>query len=89
MRDKIKRCHICAIGVPKAEADHIGAERTFIEIMPEKFPDLVKDKFIDTRNSTNSKEQTLKKKINNPRHITIKLLKTIDKEKVLKVITGG
>lgn len=62
MREKIKRCHICATGVPKAEADHIGTERTFTEIMPEKSPDLVKDKFIDTRNSTNSKEQTLKKK---------------------------
>ena len=46
----------------------------------------MKDKYTDTRNSTNSKKDKLKKY--QLRHI-IKLIKTMDKEKVLKAVKMG
>ena len=56
MWDIIKRSHICDTGVPKAEGKDTDTERTVVEIVPGNFPYLVKDKFTDTRNSTNSRE---------------------------------
>ena len=46
----------------------------------------MKDKYTDTRNSTNSKKDKLKKY--QLRHM-IKLIKTMDKEKVLKAVKMG
>lgn len=61
MRDNVKRCHICVTEAPKAETDHIGTERTYIEIMSGKFQDLLKDKFIDTGTQQTPKNINRKK----------------------------
>lgn len=57
-RTKSKDLTFVSLESLKAEAKDVGAGRVFIEIMPENFSNLAKDKFTDTRN-----QQTPKRKL--------------------------
>lgn len=71
---KVIKLAIHKTGVPK---ERISAENIFEEIVPENFPNLVKEMFIDPRNSANPTRINLKKTM--PIYIITELLKTEDK----------
>ena len=70
-------------GVYKGVERQKGQKKIFEEIMGEAFKFYENDKFRNLRNSQTSSTRNLKK--TKLRHIIIKLLKTIDKDKVLKL----
>ena len=70
-------------GVYKGEERQKVQKKIFEEIMGEAFKFDENDTFKNLRNSQTSSKRNLKK--TNPRHIIIKLLKTINKDKVLKL----
>ena len=81
--DNVKHTNICIIGVPEGEEKEKGTEKIFQEIIAENFPHMGKEPLTQIQ-----EEQRVPYKIsprrNTPRHISIKLTKIKDKEKILK-----
>ena len=81
----IKRSKIYAIRLSKGKETVIRAKEIFKEIMAKIFPNLVKEK----KKKQLSKYQFMNLASSNkvlPTHIEIKLLKTMNKEQILKVV---
>uniref|UniRef100_A0A8D1SPW4 L1 transposable element RRM domain-containing protein n=1 Tax=Sus scrofa TaxID=9823 RepID=A0A8D1SPW4_PIG len=80
--DNIKWANPCIIGIPEGEEKEKGIENIFEEIMAENFPNLKKAdiKIQEAQRAPN------KLNPNRPtsRHITIKMAKVKDKERILK-----
>ena len=80
--DNIKWANLCIIGIPGGEEKEKGIENIFEEIMAENFPNLK-----DTDIKIQEAQRALNKLNLNrptPRHITIKMAKVNDKERILK-----
>ena len=80
--DTIKWANLCIIGIPEGKEKERGIENIFEEIMAKNFPNL-KDTDIKTQEA-----QRAPNKLNanrpTPKHITIKMAKVKDKERILK-----
>lgn len=83
LQDNFKQTNLCVTGVPERERK----QKTFEKKMAERFPNLMKTRnpqiheTYQTPSMRNMKKPT-------PRHITIKLLKTSAKERILKAVRG-
>ena len=77
--DNTKHTNIQIIGVPEEEERKKGYEKIFEESIVEKFPNMEKE----TVNKV-QEVQRVPYRINMPRHILIKLIKTKHKERILK-----
>ena len=79
MQDNIKRNNICIIGIPEGEEE----ENLFEKVMMENFPNLLREKVTQIQET---QRVPSKKNPNRPtaRHITIKMAKLQDKERILK-----
>ena len=82
--DNIKCNNIHIIGVPEGEEREKGPEKTFEEIIVEKFPNMGKEIATQVQ-EVQRVASRINPRRNNPRHIVIKLTKIKDKEILLKV----
>ena len=80
--DNFKRFNILITGVPEEEEQEI--ENLFEQIMKENFPNLAKEIDFQEVQEAQRVPKKLDPKKNTPRHITIKLPKIKDKERILK-----
>ena len=80
--DNIKWVNLCIIGISEGEEKEKGIENIFEEIMAENFPNL-KDTDIRIQKAQRATNK-LNPKRPTPRHITIKMAKVSDKERILK-----
>ena len=81
--DNIKLNYICIIGVPEEEEREKGPEKTFEEIIVENFPNMGMEITTQVQEAQRVPHR-INPRRNTPRHIVIKLVKTKDKEKLLK-----
>ena len=82
--DNLKHSNIQIIEVPEGEEQQQEIENLFEQIMEENFPNLVKEIDFQEVQEAQRVPKKLDPKRNTPRHITIKLPKIKDKEKILK-----
>ena len=81
----MKCSNIRIIGVPEGEEEEQKIENLFEQIMKENFPNLAKKIEFQEVQEAQRIPKKLDTKRNTPRHITIKLPKIKDKERILKV----
>ena len=81
--DNIKCNNICIIGVPEEEREK-GPKKIFEEIIVENFPNMGKEIATQVQEAQRLSGR-INTRRNTPSHIIIKLTKTKDKEKLLKV----
>ena len=67
------------MGIPAREENEQGSEKLFEEIMTKKFPTLGKEKVAQAQ-----KVQRIPNKLDPNRHITIKMTRLKDKERIIK-----
>ena len=84
--DNTKHTNIRIIEVPEEEEKKKGSEKIFEEIIVKNFPNMGKD-IVDQVQEAQRVPGRINTKKTTPRQIIFKLLKTKDKEKILK--TGG
>ena len=72
------------MGVPEGEKREEKNENLFEKIMMENFPNLLKNINIQVQEAQRVPNKTIPKRPI-PRHIIIKIIKFIDKERILKV----
>ena len=86
-QDNKKCINICIIGIAEGEKGEQGLGNLFEKIMTENFPNLVKETVMQVQEAQkfsikmNPKRPTL-------RHITIKMAKFEDKERIVKAARG-
>ena len=81
--DNIKRNNIHIIRVPEREEREKGPEKIFEEIIVKNFPNMGKEIATQVQEAQRVPYR-INPRRNTPRHIAIKLVKTKDKEKLLK-----
>ena len=79
--DNVKCTNIRIIGVPEGEEREIGPEKIFEEIIAENFPNMGKEIVSQEAHRVPGR---INPRRDTPRHIVIKLMKTKDKDKILK-----
>ena len=82
--DHIKCTNIRIIGVPEEEEKKKGYEKIFEEIIVENFHNMEKE-IVNQVQEVQRVLCRINPRINTPRHILIKLIKTKHKERILKV----
>ena len=82
--DNFKKSNILIIGVPEEGEEEAEIRNLLEKIMKENFPNLVKEIDIQVQEAQRVPNKTDAKKLT-PRHITIKMPKVKDKERILKV----
>ena len=82
--DKFKQSNIRIIAVPEGEEEEQEIENLFEQIMKENFPNLAKEIEFQEVQKAGRVSKKWDPRRNTPRHITIKLPKLKDKEKILK-----
>ena len=83
MQNNMKRNNICIIGIPEGEEEEQGIEYLFEEVMMENFPNLMREKVIQIQETQRVPSKRSPKRPT-ARHITIKMAKFQDKERILK-----
>ena len=81
--DNIKCNNIHIIGVPEGEEREKGPEKIFEEIIVENIPNMGKETATQVKEAQRVPGR-INPRRNMPRHTVIKLIKTKDKEKLLK-----
>ena len=81
--DNIKHTNIRMIGVPEGEEREKGSEKILKEIIVENFPNMGKETATQVKEAQRVPGR-INPRRNMPRHTVIKLIKTKDKEKLLK-----
>ena len=82
--DNIKRTNIQTIGVPEEKEKKKGYVKIFEEIIVENFHNMEKE-IVNQVQEVQRVLCRINPRINTPRHILIKLIKTKHKERILKV----
>ena len=83
MQDNMKRNNIHIIGIPEGEEEEQGKENLFEKVMMENFLNLMREKVTQIQET---QRVPIKRNTKRPtsRHITIKMAKFQDKERILK-----
>ena len=82
--DNLKHSNIQIIGVPEGEEQWQEIENLFEQIMKENFPNLAKEIDFQEVQEAQRVPKKLYPRKHTPKHITIKLPKIKDKERILK-----
>ena len=83
MQDNMKRNNIRIIGIPQGEEEEQGIENLFEKVMMENFPNLRREKGTQIQETQRVPSKRNPKRPT-ARHITIKMAKFQDKERILK-----
>ena len=83
MQDNMKHNNIRIIGIPKGEEEKKGMENLFEKVMMENFPNLRREKVTQIQETQRVPSKRNRKRPT-ARHITIKMTKFQDKERILK-----
>ena len=83
LQDNMKHNNICIIGIPEGEEKEQGIENLSAKIITENFPNLDRGKAMKVQEA---QRVPIKRNPNRPtsRHITIKMAKFQDKERIIK-----
>ena len=82
--DSIQRPNIRIIGIPEGEETNKGIDNLFHEILEENFPNLERHSKIQTQ-EIQSTPNRINPRRSSPKHIIARLVKSTDKDKMLKL----